>query len=706
MSILRGEVRPSLRLVLLAGACSALLAIGLILFAGSWVRSLNDGFESLRWRMQAGGAITASERPVEQRVVLVDIDNASLAQLGTWPWPRSTTAQLLNQLAKYQPSVVGMDMAFPDATTPAQDDALSAAMAKLVAQGTPLVVGQIFDSRLDPAIRVGSAGTQVDYQALCAQGNAPQSAGYLGFFGQTTPSGVQFGHLGSTLANSGWVRSVPAVVCHQGLGMPSLALQMLGALSVEVPQVKVLPTSNGWGPAGVVEYAIQGRELPVSGNGQVLVPYSTARSQFIAVSAKDLLASPSATLPIPKGAVVLVGSTAFGLVDSVATPLSDNVGGFEVHAQLLVGALDGQVPVALAETTSAQIVLVLVALAVACAMVTLGLRLPMVGRKGAVVAWVSLPVGIGVGLFAPYWLMSASLVNPVWPWAAPVMFALCFVAGSALLEAGRLGKAFSQAYSVLGTFFASSEDADEAQLAFKRGESQSRLTDMTLLAVRMRNFSRLVSHVGAAQSSEVLQKFYEDVTEVCHDHRGVVLEFLGDTVLCGFPLENGAHPDESEGNVLNPAMQAAQQVLEAHWMEGQPELSELCLIASLEQGSCLIGLLGHRKRRASVVVGEAVSAVLGLLDLCTENSEALCVGQGYAQAHGLNGIKRVEGTFSYPATQAVAVPLNQSKYRFMGQFMLAGAISPVGVWAAQPPASWLKRNAEYLDIDQADSQTL
>lgn len=698
MSLLQGQVRPSFRLALLAGLISAVLVAVLVLFASAWVRSLNDGFESLRWRLMSG--INAPQVAPEQRVVLVDVDNASLAELGTWPWPRDLTAKLLERLAAYQPSVVGMDMAFPDRTQVEQDQALIQSMAKLNASGIPVVVGQIFDSRLDPAIRVGKAGVSADYQAWCAAAQAVQSPGYLGFFGAAGSDMMRFGHLGASLANSGWVRAVPAVVCNQQQGIAALGINMLAALSAEQPHLVSNTNPSWWGSAGRVVFERQGLELPLSQDGQLLVPYSKPRNAFISVSARDLLTAKPGELPIPKGAVVVVGSTAFGLVDSVATPLADNVGGFEVHAQLLVGALDGKVPVALAQTTGAQLLLVAMALALGLAGAYAGQRVPVTGRAKVVCAWLGLPVGIALGLAAPYAWLSSGFDQPVWPWAAPILFAVVFVLGNALLEAMRLGKAFSQAYSVLGTFFASVQDADNAQLAFRRGESQSRMTEMTLLAVRLRNFSRLVNRVGATQSSSVLQQYYEAVTEICHQHQGVVLEFLGDTVLCGFPLENENNSGElpAQPQVID----AANSILEAAWLADTSDLPELCVIAAVEQGDCLIGMLGHRKRRASVVVGEAVSAVLGLLDLCTENSEALCIGSNFAAAQGLASARVVDGVFAYPSSGAVAVPLVQTKYRYLGQFMLQGSTRPHGVWAAQAPAAWLSRNAQFLDLDSSD----
>src|SRR4051812_48353714 len=68
----------------------------------------------------------ASEDP-ELRVVVVDIDEASIAALGPWPWPRSRIADLLEALiGPYGAHAVGVDIVFPSAADGKGDDRLGA----------------------------------------------------------------------------------------------------------------------------------------------------------------------------------------------------------------------------------------------------------------------------------------------------------------------------------------------------------------------------------------------------------------------------------------------------------------------------------------------------------------------------------------------------------------------------------------------------
>lgn len=74
------------------------------------------------------------------------------------------------------------------------------------------------------------------------------------------------------------------------------------------------------------------------------VPYRLAREAFVSLSAADVLLRPESLQPALAGAVVLVGSTAFGMADTVATPLGAVASGLEVHVQAMSALLDDAVP--------------------------------------------------------------------------------------------------------------------------------------------------------------------------------------------------------------------------------------------------------------------------------------------------------------------------------------------------------------------------
>jgi signal transduction histidine kinase/CheY-like chemotaxis protein len=102
---------------LLPGAISA-AAIALLLRLGA-LQSLEH--IAYRHLFQARGSI-----PWDDRIVLVTIDDASLKQLGRFPWSRRYYTQLLNALSNGEPSVVAIDLLWPESS--AEDAKLAQAM--------------------------------------------------------------------------------------------------------------------------------------------------------------------------------------------------------------------------------------------------------------------------------------------------------------------------------------------------------------------------------------------------------------------------------------------------------------------------------------------------------------------------------------------------------------------------------------------------
>ncbi|MEG2876905.1 MAG: CHASE2 domain-containing protein, partial [Comamonas sp.] len=81
----------------------ALLAI----WGAAWVQPLQERATDLVWRV---GGVHAEER----RLVLVDIDELSLKELGAWPWERERTAQLMQKLSERGADQQIWDIVFAD----------------------------------------------------------------------------------------------------------------------------------------------------------------------------------------------------------------------------------------------------------------------------------------------------------------------------------------------------------------------------------------------------------------------------------------------------------------------------------------------------------------------------------------------------------------------------------------------------------------
>ena len=76
-------------------------------------------------------------------IVLVAIDEASIARFGQFPWPRSLMAQTIDQISAAQPRVIALDVLYTDPTNEADDRALAGAIARA---GNVVVAAQLIQN--------------------------------------------------------------------------------------------------------------------------------------------------------------------------------------------------------------------------------------------------------------------------------------------------------------------------------------------------------------------------------------------------------------------------------------------------------------------------------------------------------------------------------------------------------------------------------
>lgn len=599
---------------LLALLAAALAWLVWITLAPGSVRQLDERSTDVLWRM------SASETP-ERRVVLVDIDDASLTEIGPWPWSRQTMAQLSRKLDQQGAGLKLFDVVFPDGREGNAD--LSAALAERDAQA-PSVLAQVFALRNESQLRSGVlagaiAGVGCQAPAVPAQGYIANAAGLHPRVGHITPG----------LDSDGAVRRVPALVCFDDRTYPSLTLAGLAALG-RAPDaaggITVTPGVTPWQASWRLQIAgLPGVTVGLDSQGQMRVPYAVARKALTAVSAADLLRDkvPAGLL---KGAWVVVGSSAFGLADAVPTPLGGAVSGAEVHSQLLIGMADGAVPFTPRAAPWLQALWVVLALA---AMLALMAGPPLRQRQRVVL----LPLAaLAFAAFA-YGLHVLALLHSGWyvGWAGAALAiglaGLTLALGEharSLVEKGRLFQNLSS--------YVPGPVAEKIALTVPSGDIQAQRSEVTVLAADLQNFSRYCEARAPEDAARVLHRFFSTASAIVEAHGGVVEEMVGDSLLAVF---NGPKPCDDHSA---QALTAAREI----WLRCSEELPNttglglepLGIGIGLETGTALVGSFGAARRRVHTVLGQTVTIALRLQGMSADLAYPILVGQAAAQQIG------------------------------------------------------------------------
>ena len=657
-----------LRLLALALAAGIVAALAAVLPGAMGLAE--DAVGDFAWRLGA-------TRETERRVVVVDIDERAIEQEGPWPWPRATVAKLSQRLREAGVAVQAFDIVFPEPKT--GDDALRAVWA-----GAPVVLGQIFS--LDPAAvpdigvpvgAVGSVGAVGTANAACPAG-LPESSGVVANAAGLASADQAAGHFTPRVEQDGVIRKVPALICHQGRLYSSLALSALaratGASKFEWQLHDATSSGNRY-PAflaprqWLTSSVLPGMVVPLDGRGDVRVPYGVQREAWLSVSAADLLAGRADTRPL-RGTVALIGATAFGISDRIATPLAAVSSGVEVHAQLLSGLLDARVPVTPAVAGWLQL---LVALSAALALLALA-----TGRRSPPIK--SLPlVGAGLALAIVGLSMWTQVRLSLWlPWSSAALFALLGATALAAAEHALTRAQRERLSAHLGAYLPGPV-AQRLAAVDPTGRLQVDRREVSVLVADIRNFSAFATHRPPEETAAVLHAYCCMAVDVVERHGGLVENFVGDSVVAVW----NAYEDlpNHQAKALAAARELFRETTEllASSRHEQTEVSvvqPLALGIGLESGNAIVGSFGPTRRRAHAALGEAVSVAVRLQSMTQDLSLPILIGPHMAAA--------------LPANDTVA----QGEYLIEGLSRHCELYAPTawGEWVA-PDAVWVRSAA-------------
>ena len=266
------------------------------------------------------------------RVVIVAIDEPSLAQFGRWPWPRDLVGRLSRSILDHGAAAVALDVMFPQ-----QDGANDRLLAEAIS-AKPVAVGytMAFDApgAVRPACPVpslplatagpeGSAGGAFFHAtgAICNEPAISQAASGSGF-------------LNASPDRDGSLRTVPVAIESGGRYYPSLALAVLNLYR------HVSTTRIDTDAAGAVRLLLDNRAIPLEAQSSLRLRFRGARRTFPYVSAADVLTS-RALEDLLRGRIVIVGGNASGVENPLVTPVDPQFPDVEIQATAVDNLLQG-----------------------------------------------------------------------------------------------------------------------------------------------------------------------------------------------------------------------------------------------------------------------------------------------------------------------------------------------------------------------------
>ncbi len=587
----------------------------------------------------------------DARIVIVDIDDASLAQVGRWPWSRERFARILDNLFAQDAALVVFDIVF------AQDEERTgmrqleqlvrerygerSEVAKAVRalkphfdpdrqlaaslQGRPVVLAYFFDNQsraaqssgaLPPAAAIGPPlkGKELPVPAAYAYGGNIELL-------QKAARGAGF--ITVEIDEDGILRRMPMLFYYNNQLYPSLALEAVRVyLGAETIQINTAPLSGNI--HSVETIAVGGHAIPTDEAGRVLVPYLGPWKSFPYVSAAEVLVG--ANEQTVKDKIVLIGSTATALYDLHATPVHKTYPGVEVQANIISAILDKH-----SAPAGARRIYHMPSWAPGAdlsVLFTVGLVLILLLPGRAFLTTAAITVLAGAGLLGiNLWAWTNEIVLGI---AMPLLlvFALFVmnVSYGYLFESRRR----SMLLGIFGQYVPRELVAEMARRQENFGwEGDNR--EMTVLFCDIREFTALSENLSPAELKALLNRFFTHMTRIIQAHRGTIDKYVGDMIMAfwGAPLRDDRHARHALDTAMEMLQTEADLVREFERL-GLPHVT---MGIGLNTGNMNVGNMGSEFRMAYTVIGDAVNLASRLERLTRAYGTRLIVSEATRAGH-------------------------------------------------------------------------
>lgn len=555
--------------------------------------------------------------PADRPVAVVDIDEDSLATLGQWPWSRVTIAQMVVNLVNAGAAVVAFDVVFaePDRLSPAKiadavaglDDAtikrLKSApsnddiLADIFRQAGRVVLGQ---TTVGDTLRGRDAGDWPETSIATLNGDPSayleQHAALLRNIPVLDQAAAGRGIFNVTPEPDGVVRRIPAAVKVGDTIYPALTVEMLRVASGQ-PSILIRMPKPGEDLPGIKDVVIRPNIMRTDDKGRLFL-YAASYDRGAYISAKDIAAGSFDPARVA-GKLVLVGTSAQGLLDIRTTALNRQIPGVDVHAQIIETVLDDM---QLAVPLDARFVEGLATMIGALLMIVL---VPMVGARWTLLAFLAVAGGLS-GWSWWQFVDQRLLYDPVFPsLTALLLFIQLTYWGYASEEAQR-----RQVRTAFGRYLSPAlvEKLAHDPAKLKLG---GEMRDMTLLFCDVRGFTTISELFDAQGLTRLINRFLTPMTNVILERFGTIDKYMGDCIMAFWnaPLDDADHARHACESALTmmerlaPLNEALEQEAKT---ENRRHVPIKCGIG-LNSGPVCVGNMGSDQRFDYSVLGDTVN---------------------------------------------------------------------------------------------------
>ncbi len=560
-------------------------------------------------------------QPTTGSVVIIDIDNKSLKELGQWPWPRNTVARLIEIIGAEQPRAIILDIVFaePDRTSPIQ------LIPKLIPRlskksGEELAMIMDLDSSNHDLIlgdTLATLPTVLGY-ALSLSGTTQANAAkpFPSANLHLNPTNIRHAdinyiHSKTGILNtpdisqaetegffnvfpdlSGTIRKAPLFMYYAGLPYPSLALEgyRIGSgtrdITINLRRKQNRPKHP------IISIHLNDKTIATDEQGQISINFRGPTHTFSYISAVDILHG------IKTGSLrnryVLIGTSAEGIYDLRTSPFSAIIPGVEIQANILDNLLAGDPMIqdTYSEIFTTYAIVILGGLGLSA---ILAYSTPLAGGLGGILCILSTCVLCYNVLF-----LKGRIIGITYPLATISIIFLGVTLFNFFFE-GRQKRQMTNAFKRYVSPKVVKQVTQNPKALALSGENRN----LTVFFSDIKDFTSISETLSPDQLSTLMNEYLTAMSDIILNQEGTVDKFIGDAIMAiwGAPLDVA----QQEIKAVTAALQSIRTLEDLHKEWQTRDLPEISIRIGINSGEMRVGNFGSQTRFDYTVIGDNVN---------------------------------------------------------------------------------------------------
>jgi len=547
------------------------------------------------------------EVQADTRIMIVDIDEQSLKALGQWPWSRDKIATILDNLTAAGVGIIGLDMVFAekDRSSPINiakalgvDKEDLADYDNILAESlknSPTITGFVLNFEHEIMHEAPSVNAMYIQQGKEGEESLLEAKGITSNIQVLQESAYSSGSFSTLPDSDGVVRYVPLLFSYDESIYPSLSFEMIRVMLGE-DSVNIL-----YDESGVDSIRIGELDIPTDAEGRLFVNYRGPKQMYRYISALDVYNNHFDKEAFG-GAIVLLGTSAAGLLDLRATPFDSTYPGVEVHANVIDNIVNNNLIAApsyayLIDKISIVFSIMIVALILSFASPLLSFLLLM----GF--------LALQATFYQRMLFDERLLLNYAYPLLSAIVtiFVMTFIK---IYQENRqkemIAAKFSKKVSpqVVDKLLKNSEDA----LSVTE-------TEVSIFFSDIRNFTAISEGFESPKALiEYLNTYMSPMSEIIISHEGTIDKYIGDAIMAYWnaPIPVKNHADKA----LSAAIKQIEALETLNITLAEKSHPFIDIGIGIHTGNAIVGEMGSEGRSDYTVIGDTINLGSRIEGLC------------------------------------------------------------------------------------------